>query len=66
MLAHVWATVYVYVHSCTSATQGDCMCTRHTVICVPTSHCVGRGFGYIRYESGDFVLSVCDINGREQ
>ena len=35
------------------------------MICVPTSHCVGRGFGYIRYESGDFVLSVCSVNGRE-
>ena len=54
----MWATVSVDVHSCTSATQGHCMCTRHTVICVPTSHLRGPRVCYIRYESGDFVLSV--------
>ena len=25
----------------------------------------GPRVGYIRYESGDFVLSVCNVNGRE-
>ena len=32
VVSHVWATVYVYVQSYTSATQGHCKCTWHTMI----------------------------------
>ena len=67
MVAHVWVTVGVYVHLCTSATQGHCKCTRghYDMMC---AYVTLRGLidYYIRYGSRVFALSVCDINGRER
>ena len=49
MFAHVWATV---PYTCFLA------CTPHRVIAWTLC-------SYIRSECGNFVLSVCDVNGRK-
>ena len=55
----MWATVYVYVHSYTSATQGHCKCTspHYHMMCGCDTLRGPIGY-YIRYVSGDLVLSV--------
>ena len=44
---------------------GHRTCTRAVLHVSHTGSLRGREAYYIRCECGDFVLSVCDVNGRE-
>ena len=49
-----------------STRVGHSICTRAFLHVGHTRSLRGREDCYIRCESGDFGLSVCDVNGRER
>ena len=60
MVAHVWATVCIYVHWYTSVHAAH-----HRMMCANVTERGSRGY-YIMCTKGDLVLSVYSRDGRER